>query len=306
MEQSWRTAAAVAATQTSLSVLTRRRSVPTASLLSAPSSTSEASRRMALRRAVGSGSSAAIEGGSSDDDDDVGASALESDLASRRERSDATRRCFSWSSSSAEPRERRRRHDPAGPSIRARRAESDIVADTCCRRPRRRGRWSGSSRRTRRGTWCPRTRRRHRQTWTTTRRGERALEYVDDGRDVSERTNVQSSFYINCATFFFLTLFYEFLKKRYPSIYNGRKYFKKSISSVKLPEGFFPLGWVPAVYKVEWNQVLEFGGLDAYCFLRYIRMLPTIDISFPIRSISQHYEHSVLQVGYVQQRSNKH
>ena len=94
-----------------------------------------------------------------------------------------------------------------------------------------------------------------------------------------------STFSINITVFIVLTFLYELLRKRYPSIYNGRKYFKKSVD-VKLPGCFFPLGWVPTVYKVAWSDVLEFGGLDAYCFLRYIRMLLRITAATAFWAIS--------------------
>jgi len=39
-----------------------------------------------------------------------------------------------------------------------------------------------------------------------------------------------------------------------------------------MPHGFLPMSWVPSVVRVPWSRVLEIGGLDAYTYLRYIRM----------------------------------
>lgn len=85
---------------------------------------------------------------------------------------------------------------------------------------------------------------------------------------------VITSVYLNSIIFVVLMTTYECLRRKFPIIYNGRHHHVDSnrLLPFDIPTGFFPLQWMFAVIRVPWRNVLEACGLDAYMFLRYIRM----------------------------------
>jgi hypothetical protein len=110
-------------------------------------------------------------------------------------------------------------------------------------------------------------------------------------------SGVMTAFKLNTALFIFFIFLYELFRRVAPSVYetkrrprvrdpkaagertpSGHLYDEASDDEGKysrlesLPAGFLPLSWIPTVYRVPWSRVLEVGGLDAYCYLRYIRM----------------------------------
>jgi len=75
------------------------------------------------------------------------------------------------------------------------------------------------------------------------------------------------------ALWFNITLFlavmgiYEIFFRMFPSVYRRNRN-----SEVVLPKSFLPLSWIPAILRVSSSQVRKLCGMDAYFFLRYIRL----------------------------------
>ena len=93
---------------------------------------------------------------------------------------------------------------------------------------------------------------------------------------------VITSFYFNSVIFIFIMMTYELLRRKFPAIYNGRRNhvnpdrlipsnYDYNGNHVIWYKNWFPF-WMMAVIRVPWKNVLECCGLDAYMFLRYIRM----------------------------------
>ena len=99
--------------------------------------------------------------------------------------------------------------------------------------------------------------------------------------DLSMAT-VLSSLYVNGFLFICLVITYEFLRRHFPTVYAPKLYRieQENLFGVKEhaavgrlpPTSTKPLGWVAPVFGVSWLTVRKVGGLDAYFFLRYIRM----------------------------------
>jgi len=79
--------------------------------------------------------------------------------------------------------------------------------------------------------------------------------------------------WINVLVFIVLMASYELLSRVLPSVYAGRRFSNENDHfPIRIFPTIFPLGWVPQVARISWPDVLKTGGLDAYMFLRYIRM----------------------------------
>jgi hypothetical protein len=88
--------------------------------------------------------------------------------------------------------------------------------------------------------------------------------------DVSD---AMASFGFNATIFLLLLLLYEILSRIFPSVYAVRKFHvPEDRIAIDLPKSFLPFSWLPSVLKVSWSEVRKIGGLDAYFFLRFIRM----------------------------------
>lgn len=86
---------------------------------------------------------------------------------------------------------------------------------------------------------------------------------------------VITSLYFNGVIFVFLILGYELLRRKFPTIYQGRRHHvsaDRQRNIMDLPSGCVPINWIASVYQVSWKDVRESCGLDTYMFLRYIRM----------------------------------
>lgn len=90
---------------------------------------------------------------------------------------------------------------------------------------------------------------------------------------------VMSSLYFNAIIFVFLLASYEVLRRIIPSVYAARKLYspeplERPASEIQnLPfDSYMPLDWVAPVFGVPWLTVRKTAGLDAYFFLRFIRM----------------------------------
>jgi hypothetical protein len=133
------------------------------------------------------------------------------------------------------------------------------------------------------------------------------FDYEEFNEDVTDVTNglqdnlhpasdvdvngVLTSTVFNALVFVVLMIVYEILRRYFPYVYatrqsrsadleskrdlnqNGTR--TKASTTQNLPdlyESIAPLEWVMPVFGISWRQVREAGGLDAYFFLRYIRM----------------------------------
>ena len=124
-----------------------------------------------------------------------------------------------------------------------------------------------------------------------------ASNYTSQLKKVTDQSvaNVFSALVVNILVFICLMATYEVLRRYFPLVYMPRKVRKdhhsvfgshryhhhhKSAAAEQEPEVVgkipiaprTPLGWVGPVFGVSWTTVRQAGGLDAYFFLRYIRM----------------------------------
>eukprot|EP00550_Attheya_septentrionalis_P009222 CAMPEP_0198291930 /NCGR_PEP_ID=MMETSP1449-20131203/9268_1 /TAXON_ID=420275 /ORGANISM="Attheya septentrionalis, Strain CCMP2084" /LENGTH=1076 /DNA_ID=CAMNT_0043990617 /DNA_START=67 /DNA_END=3297 /DNA_ORIENTATION=- len=87
---------------------------------------------------------------------------------------------------------------------------------------------------------------------------------------------VLTAFIFNLVIGIMMMLTYEVLRRYIPSVYGGRRRHMASMNSDRmmssLPTVGVPLNWVGPVFGVPWSRVRQAAGLDAYMFLRYIRM----------------------------------
>jgi len=87
-----------------------------------------------------------------------------------------------------------------------------------------------------------------------------------------------SALQLNCLIFILLMILYEFTSRFLPSVYANRiRHVGSSRMAAILPQNRYilwclPLSWISPVWSTPWSKILECGGLDAYMFLRFIRM----------------------------------
>lgn len=95
--------------------------------------------------------------------------------------------------------------------------------------------------------------------------------------DVSVET-VMASLYFNAIVFVVMLASYEILRRFVPSVYASRtihgspRQDPAGISHLPLHTSYIPFDWVGPVFGVSWSTVRKAAGLDAYFFLRFIRM----------------------------------
>ena len=100
------------------------------------------------------------------------------------------------------------------------------------------------------------------------------------GGEISGATDVDvsdamTSFGFNATIFVFLIVVYEIVSRLVPSVYAGRKFHVTNDRvpvTIEGPTSCLPFSWMPSVLRTNWNTVRKCGGLDAYFFLRFIRM----------------------------------
>jgi len=76
---------------------------------------------------------------------------------------------------------------------------------------------------------------------------------------------------LNLVVFVVLMTIFETLRVKIPSIYDGRRNHIGFLRSRKRLSPM-PFSWVRSVTKVPWTDIRSHGGLDAYMFLRFIRL----------------------------------
>eukprot|EP00592_Proboscia_alata_P024003 CAMPEP_0194448308 /NCGR_PEP_ID=MMETSP0176-20130528/129494_1 /TAXON_ID=216777 /ORGANISM="Proboscia alata, Strain PI-D3" /LENGTH=971 /DNA_ID=CAMNT_0039275269 /DNA_START=42 /DNA_END=2958 /DNA_ORIENTATION=+ len=83
----------------------------------------------------------------------------------------------------------------------------------------------------------------------------------------------------------FFILLYEVVSRVFPSVYMARRrHLGPENGNHRLPLAFalpktpLPLAWVMPIVNLSWDRTLECAGLDAYMFLRYIRMCANITL----------------------------
>mmetsp|Transcript_22394 Transcript_22394/g.33982 ORF Transcript_22394/g.33982 Transcript_22394/m.33982 type:complete len:1037 (+) Transcript_22394:105-3215(+) len=103
--------------------------------------------------------------------------------------------------------------------------------------------------------------------------------------DVSIET-VMASLYFNAIVFVLMLASYEILRRFVPSVYASRNLHNSpsvdlsedrgvgmsGMSKLPLYNSYIPFDWVAPVFGVSWSTVRKSAGLDAYFFLRFIRM----------------------------------
>mmetsp|Transcript_23134 Transcript_23134/g.34161 ORF Transcript_23134/g.34161 Transcript_23134/m.34161 type:complete len:893 (-) Transcript_23134:388-3066(-) len=89
---------------------------------------------------------------------------------------------------------------------------------------------------------------------------------------------VLSGLWFNMIIFVVVICAYELVSRVFPSVYRRNRN-----SEIVLPKTPLPLAWVPAILRVSTSQVRKICGMDAYFFLRYIR------ICFQVTAITGFY-----------------
>lgn len=102
------------------------------------------------------------------------------------------------------------------------------------------------------------------------------LSVQSSGVDVSVN-GVLVALIFNTIFFVFFIMCYEILRRMVPSVYNNKAFLQRRkggrISYENtFPRSYLPLGWILPVARVPWSRVLETGGLDAYMYVRFIRL----------------------------------
>lgn len=96
----------------------------------------------------------------------------------------------------------------------------------------------------------------------------------DGGPDFRKPTAMVVTTQLIIATFLGLFAFLSFsmLLKKLPKLYASRKY--KDDGNLRLPswDNNKLFDWIPVLYNISDNQVLEYAGLDAYVFLGFFKM----------------------------------
>lgn len=78
---------------------------------------------------------------------------------------------------------------------------------------------------------------------------------------------VLSGLWFNMIIFVVVVCLYELVFRVFPSVYKRNRN-----SEIVLPKTPLPLAWVPAILRINTAQVRKICGMDAYFFLRYIRI----------------------------------
>lgn len=100
-------------------------------------------------------------------------------------------------------------------------------------------------------------------------------------------SDAMASFGFNIIIFIVLMLTFEVVSRIVPTVYAGRKlHVTQDQMLIDLPVLSMPLSWVPTVAKTSWKSVRKCGGLDAYFFLRFIRMCLQITLVSGLWAIS--------------------
>jgi len=86
-------------------------------------------------------------------------------------------------------------------------------------------------------------------------------------------SDAMASFGFNSFLFIFLMIGYEVVSRLAPSVYASRKlHVSDDRKVVDIPKSILPFSWVPTIFGTSWLTVRKCAGLDAYFFLRFIRM----------------------------------
>lgn len=111
--------------------------------------------------------------------------------------------------------------------------------------------------------------------WNGTSEADTFTSQLKPAADISV-DQVTSTLYFNVGIFFCMMILYEILRKLLPSVYAARKIDSEDILHANLPDTDRPLDWIRPTNAVSYSQVRKVAGLDAYFFLRYIRMCARI------------------------------
>jgi len=84
-------------------------------------------------------------------------------------------------------------------------------------------------------------------------------------------SDAMSAFEFNAIVFVSLICTYELLSRLLPSVYATRRVHNDPMI-IDIPRSILPLSWLPTVVKTNWATVRKYGGLDAYFYLRFVRL----------------------------------
>lgn len=82
---------------------------------------------------------------------------------------------------------------------------------------------------------------------------------------------VETAFMFNLLLFIVLMGLYEVASRSIPTLYAARRG-KGGNAAGSQHDAGLPLSWVPRVANASWTQVCKTGGVDAYMYLRYLRL----------------------------------
>eukprot|EP00566_Odontella_aurita_P003015 CAMPEP_0113599678 /NCGR_PEP_ID=MMETSP0015_2-20120614/42281_1 /TAXON_ID=2838 /ORGANISM="Odontella" /LENGTH=1029 /DNA_ID=CAMNT_0000507843 /DNA_START=376 /DNA_END=3466 /DNA_ORIENTATION=+ /assembly_acc=CAM_ASM_000160 len=95
--------------------------------------------------------------------------------------------------------------------------------------------------------------------------------YLTPASDV-DVDGVVTALFLNAILFVMMVAAYEVLRRLVPSVYSGRMMHYNFFNLPDAADFVVPLDWVGPVFGVPWRRVRQAGGLDAYFFLRFIRL----------------------------------
>jgi hypothetical protein len=120
---------------------------------------------------------------------------------------------------------------------------------------------------------------------------------IDNAKSASTETFV-TALVFNAAVFAIEIVLFTFLRPRFPAIYQPRTYVPPKAKRVQ-PLSSSLIAWPVAVFRSNFVDIIKANGLDAYFFVRFLRMmaivfLPIWVISWavlmPLTSVGSHVD----------------
>jgi hypothetical protein len=95
-------------------------------------------------------------------------------------------------------------------------------------------------------------------------------ETADPQSDINQLSSAVTA---NIVVLCVITVIWEISRPMFPRIYSPRRT-ERNVSNNRVPEAprTYPFAWLVALSRVSENEVLQMAGLDAYMFLRYVRL----------------------------------
>ena len=95
----------------------------------------------------------------------------------------------------------------------------------------------------------------------------------DDQNSVDDLASLKSVCYVNILVFCFVGVIFEISRPHLPRLYTPRRT-KQLVVANRIPgqPTMLPLGWLWQVINVTDEEFLRMSGLDAYMFMRFIKL----------------------------------